>query len=74
MLEPFCFVAILFQAILSQQFAAIRDGDEFWYQNRLQGQLLQMIEDTTLADIIKRNSDSPGSLDDLGDNAFIVPE
>jgi hypothetical protein len=67
-------VGELHLAILSQQFAAIRDGDEFWYQNRLQGQLLQMIEDTTLADIIKRNSDSPGSLDDLGDNAFIVPE
>ncbi len=41
------------------QFEALRDGDKFYYENRLEGspELLSRIEGTSLADIIARNTD-----------------
>lgn len=46
-----------FSTILVDQFTRLRDGDRFWYQNLFNGELIQQIEETTLADIIQRNSD-----------------
>ena len=45
-----------FKAIIADQFERIREGDRLWYQNIFSGRDLQMIQNTTLADIISRNS------------------
>ncbi len=42
--------------ILVNQFTRLRDGDRFWYQNNLKGAELKMVEKTTLAEVIKRNT------------------
>ena len=47
-----------FQAIISRQFAALRDGDRFYYENILSPEEITAIEDTTLADIVRRNTDT----------------
>ena len=57
-------------AILVNQFTRLRDGDRFWYQNTLSGQELRRIENTTLADVIQRNTDIAG----LQDNVFFVAD
>lgn len=46
-----------FKAILLHQFTALRDGDRFWYEDRFDGEFLEDLQDTTLADIILRNTD-----------------
>lgn len=55
-----------FTAILVDQFVRLRDGDRFWYQSSLPGRLVREIEDTTLADIIRRNT----NITKLQDNVF----
>jgi hypothetical protein len=45
-----------FQAIIADQFTRLRDGDRFWYQNQFSGPMLQQISQTSLSDIIKRNT------------------
>ena len=61
-----------FFAILVDQFTRLRDGDRFWYQN---GQFttaqLAEIEDTTLADVIRRNTKINN---EIQDNVFIIDE
>ena len=54
------------QAILVDQFTRLRDGDRFWYQNDLffTGDQLTKIENTTLADIIRRNTKIGNELPD----------
>ena len=47
---------------IANQWLAIRDGDEFYYENILTGDLLAQIQGTTLADVIERNADTPGSI------------
>ncbi len=54
------------KAIISDQFERIRDGDRLWYQNTFSGPLLQQIQNTSLADIIRRNTD----LTSVQDNPF----
>ena len=44
-------------AIISDQFQRLRDGDQFFYEREFSGRLLQQIDNTTLADVIQRNSD-----------------
>ena len=55
---PGAFVGETFHAILVDQFTRLRDGDRFWYRNDLffTGAQLTEIENTTLADIIRRNT------------------
>jgi len=61
------------RAILARNFANIRDGDVHYYKNSLRdAELLGAIEATTFADVIRRNSDSPNSLDDIRGNVFFV--
>ncbi len=55
-----------FQAIIANQFERLRDGDRLWYQNIFKGSQLAMIQNTTLADIIERNT----QLSNLQDNVF----
>jgi peroxidase len=45
-----------FTKIIADQFQRLRDGDRFFYLNRFQGSQLSAIQNTTLADIIARNS------------------
>lgn len=44
-------------AVIAQQFAAIRDGDRFYYENTFSGRELRDIQKTTLADVIERNTE-----------------
>ncbi|QDT36948.1 peroxidase family protein [Stratiformator vulcanicus] len=59
-------VGELFQTIIADQFERIRDGDRFWYQNLYSGAELFEIDNTTLADVIERNTD----IDGLQENVF----
>lgn len=60
----------LFHYIIVDQFQRLRDGDRFWYQRDFTGDELALIESTTLADIIRRNT-SIGA--EISDNVFVVP-
>lgn len=53
-------------AVVVDQFERLRDGDRFWYQRIFSGRQLQAIENTSLADIIRRNS----SITNLQENVF----
>ena len=55
--------------ILKEQFEALRDGDRFWYQNVFTGEALPELEDTTLADIIRRNTKIKK---EIQDNVFLL--
>ena len=50
------------------QFTRLRDGGHFWYENILNGDLVEEIESTTLAGVIARNT----NLDSLQDNVFFI--
>ncbi len=54
-----------FRAILVDQFERLRDGDSFWYEHILPGDMIDMVEDQTLRRIIERNSDVRGLQRDL---------
>jgi hypothetical protein len=49
-------VGPLFQRIIAQQFQNIRDGDRLWFENLFSGPALYVLEHTTLAQIIARNT------------------
>ena len=61
------------QAIISDQFRRLRDGDRYWFENDpyflANPVLLDQVRGTTLADIIRRNSPIDNEIDD---NAFVV--
>ena len=52
--------------VLTAQFTALRDGDRFYYENVFSPQEINVIESTTLADIILRNTDT----EIIQDNVF----
>lgn len=62
-----------FHTIIREQFIRLRDGDRFWYENDNyfldNPELLEDVKETTLADIIRRNTHID---DELQDNVFIV--
>ncbi|MFQ5574969.1 MAG: peroxidase family protein [Terriglobia bacterium] len=64
-----------FHTILVDQFTRLRDGDRFWYQNdeffTSDPTLMTELENTTLADIIRRNTHVGN---ELQDNVFIVEQ
>ncbi len=59
----------LFQAILVKQFTELRDGDRFWYENYLDNDELQRVEDVTLAQVIRSNTNIGN---ELQNNVFYV--
>ncbi len=58
-------VGPLFQTILVDQFERLRDGDRFWYERELSGSDLRMVQHTTLADVISRNTTTTNLQDDV---------
>ncbi len=56
----------LIQTVLVDQFERIRDGDRFWYENLYSGEQLHELQNTTLADVILRNTE----ITELQDNVF----
>jgi hypothetical protein len=54
------------QAILAKQFEALRDGDRFFYENADPSSLVNQLNNTTLAQIIERNT----TLTNLQSNVF----
>jgi len=60
-----------FQAIIARQFEVLRDGDPLFYQNQgFSPALMQQIKDTTLSDLILRDTDT--SI--IQQNAFVATE
>src|SRR5262249_39957365 len=49
-------VGQLAKTIIADQFQRLRDGDRFWYQRQFSGRTLADLENTTLSDIIQRNT------------------
>lgn len=68
--RPGSMVGETFTAILVDQFRRCRDGDRFWYQGCLPAGLLRIVEQQTLASIIRRNT---GIRDEITDNVFLTP-
>lgn len=58
----------LFHAIVADQFRRIRDGDRWFYLNRLTPEQIQLVESTTLSDIVRRNS----GIESLPQNVFLT--
>ena len=56
------------QGILLEQFLALREGDRFYYENIFTNAEITEIEDVTLSDIIRRNTDTTI----IQDNAFTL--
>ena len=54
------------QAVLARQFEALRDGDRFFYQNADPASLVNQLNNTTLAQIIERNT----NITNLQSNVF----
>ncbi len=53
---PKAMVGPLFYRILVDQFERLRDGDRFFYRNIFNHHQIKRLENTTLADIIRRNT------------------
>ncbi len=60
----------LFHTIVSRQFRVLRDGDRFWYERTLSQEELKEVQGTTLADIIRRNTDVEN--EEISDNVFLI--
>jgi peroxidase len=61
-------VGSTFQAIIARQFEALRSGDRFFWRNqKFDRETAEMISQTKLADIIKRNTD----ITSLQENVFL---
>ena len=50
-------VGELVQTILVDQFTRLRDGDRFWYENTFAPEDVSQLKQTTLSDIIQRNTE-----------------
>ncbi|MGE9270955.1 MAG: peroxidase family protein, partial [Verrucomicrobiales bacterium] len=64
-------VGPVFHAILTDQFRRLRDGDRFWYRHALSDELLELVEEQSLAEIIRRNTDIG---DEIQDQVFLSDE
>lgn len=63
---PGALIGETFQTVIAMQFEALRDGDRFWFENQgFDAKTLQQIQQTTLADIILRNTDTQHIQDDV---------
>ncbi|MGK0188206.1 MAG: peroxidase [Verrucomicrobiales bacterium] len=60
-------MGVTWQAVIKDQFERLRDGDRFYYRNALPESLVEMVEQQTLATIIRRNTDID---DEIQDDVF----
>lgn len=56
------------RAIVADQFERLRDGDRFWYERNFSREQVQLIRDTSLSDIIRRNT----TVTSLQENVFFL--
>ncbi len=61
---PDAMVGQLIRTVLVHQFTRLRDGDRFWYQRALGPQDRALMENSRLADIIRRNTSIGGEIPD----------
>ena len=58
--SPGAAIGSTFGTIIADQFTALRDGDRYYFENQgFDSQTLHTIENTTLADIIQRDTNTP---------------
>ncbi len=62
-------VGELIFTVLKEQFEALRDGDRFWYRLIFDRETVETLENTRLADIVRRNT---GINQEIPDNVFRV--
>ena len=62
-------VGPVFHRILVDQFTRLRDGDRFWYEEALAPEILRLVEEQTLASIIRRNTRIG---DEIQDKVFLL--
>lgn len=55
---PEAMIGETFGTIIAHQFEALRDGDKFYYENQLDADTLAMVKNTTLSDILERDTDT----------------
>ena len=55
--------------MVRDQFIALRDGDRLWYENSLSDREINQIENSTLARVIRRNTEIGY---ELQDNVFFA--
>jgi len=67
--RPGAMVGELFYTILVNQFERLRDGDRFFYLNAFPNFQISILESTTLADVIRRNTTIN---QEIQDNVFLV--
>jgi peroxidase len=56
------------RTIVADQFTRLRDGDRLWFERIFSGRQLQSIEQTSLSDIIRRNT----TINNLQQNVFFL--
>ena len=61
---PGAMLGELLYTILSDQFTRLRDGDRFYYANYFNDSMVQELEQTTLAQIIRRNTSIGNEISD----------
>ncbi|MEM7292245.1 MAG: peroxidase family protein, partial [Pseudomonadota bacterium] len=67
---PGALVGELMLTVMREQFLALREGDRFWFERTFRRREIDQIKNTTLADIIQRNS---AIGDELAADVFRVP-
>lgn len=67
---PGALVGETLQTVMKAQFEAVRDGDRFWYERVFSGQELAELENTTLAEVIIRNTSIEAN--EIPANVFIA--
>ena len=59
-------VGEFFQKVIADQFARLRDGDRFWYENgQFTADELSLIRETSLSALLERNTEITGLADNL---------
>ena len=66
---PESMVGRIYHELIVDQFTRLRDGDRFYYEAALPEELVRLVNDQTLARIIRRNTEIG---DELPDNLFVI--
>ena len=66
---PGAHVGQLNYVVIKRQFETLRDGDRLWYERVLPPQERQMVDASTLAEVIRRNTQIE---DEIADDVFHV--